>query len=343
MKVGVIFPGQGAQHLAMGKEMYDRERLVQEFFEEASNCLDQNFVRLCFASSERELRETINAQTSIFLISAAFFSLLQRKYGIVPSIVAGHSSGEYAAVYAAGGLSFADALYLLKKRSTYMEEATKTLPGSMMAVVGVPVEVLEKICQRYDSPGSENVVEIVNYNAPDQVVISGTMPELEHVAADVRTLKGKVVPLNVAGAFHSRLMEQAEKLFGLYLVKVDFSDLTIPLVNNVEARVIHKGDDVRMSLARQMSSHVLWWPSMQQFKDCDVIIEVGPGNRLSKMLKRQWPEKNIMSLNSLQDLEAILGVLGKEVIPCELAADLELEMQTLNAEKRKQTEGSTGE
>lgn len=334
MKIGMIFPGQGVQHLAMGKEMYDRERLVQEFFEEASNCLDQNFVRLCFASSERELRETVNAQTSIFLVSAAFYSLLQRKYGITPHIVAGHSSGEYAAMYAAGGMSFTDALYLLKKRASFMEEATKTLPGSMMAIVGISFEELDLICQRYnDSSGNERVVEIVNYNAPDQVVISGTLPELEAVASDVRALKGKVIPLNVAGAFHSRLMAEAEKLFELYLVKVDFSDLTIPLVNNVEARIINKGSDVRTSLARQMSSHVLWWPSMQQFKDCDLIIEVGPGNRLAKMIKRQWPEKNVISLNSPSDLEAILTTLGKEVITSELAADVEQEMQTLNATK----------
>ena len=102
VKIGMIFPGQGSQFLGMAKEIYDSERIVQEFFEEASNCLNQNFVRLCFASSEKELRETVNAQTSIFLASASIFSLLREKYGIVPDVVAGHSSGEYAAVFAAG-------------------------------------------------------------------------------------------------------------------------------------------------------------------------------------------------------------------------------------------------
>ena len=307
MKVGMMFPGQGAQYLAMGKEMYDCQRLVQEFFEEASNCLDQNFVKLCFASSEKELRETVNAQTSIFLVSAAFYSLLQKQYAIVPEIVAGHSSGEYAAMYAAGGMSFVDALYLLKKRASFMEDATSKFPGTMMATVGVSFEELEGICRLYDDPtGNDRVAEVVNYNAPDQVVISGTLPELEAVADEVRKLKGKIIPLNVAGAFHSRLMIEAEKLFLLYLVKVDFNDLTIPLVNNIEARLIHKGKDVKTSLARQMSAHVLWWPSMQQFKDCDLIIEVGPGNRLAKMLKRQWPEKNILPFNCPQDLDVIL-------------------------------------
>ncbi|MFA6526882.1 MAG: ACP S-malonyltransferase [Candidatus Babeliales bacterium] len=338
MKIGMIFPGQGAQHMTMGKEMYDRERLVQEFFEEASNCLDQNFVRLCFASSEKELRETVNAQTSIFLVSAALYAVLHQKYNITPDIVAGHSSGEYAAMYSAGGMTFVDALYLLKKRSSFMEDATRTVPGSMMAVVGVSFEELESICRRYDDPtGNDRVVEAVNYNAPDQVVISGTLPELEAVASDVRTLKGKIVPLSVAGAFHSRLMAEAEKLFSHYLVKVDFKDLTIPLVNNLEARIISKGADVKASLARQMSSHVLWWPSMQQFKECDLIIEVGPGNRLSKMLKRQWPEKNIVPFNCQQDLEAIVRILDKEVIAHSSATDDE---QTDQIQEKDATEGS---
>ena len=103
-KIGMIFPGQGSQVLGMGKDIYDRERMVQEYFENASGCVDQNFVRLCFASSERELRDTVNAQTSIFLVSASFFALLKEKYDIVPDVVAGHSSGEYAAIFAAGGM-----------------------------------------------------------------------------------------------------------------------------------------------------------------------------------------------------------------------------------------------
>lgn len=314
MKIGMIFPGQGSQFLGMGKDFYDNYRIVQELFEQASSCLDQNFVRLCFASSEKELCQTINAQTSIFLISASIFDLLNKKYGITPDIVAGHSSGEYAAIYAAGGISFPDALYLLKKRSLFMEEATKNQNGGMLAVFGLSKEQLQEICLKYDDPSSnEKVAEIVNYNSSQQLVVSGTLPELEQIKIDVKNLKGKSISLAVSGAFHSRLMEEPEKNFASYMIKVDFKDLKIPLVSNVDAKKILKSEDIKTSLIKQISSPVLWWQSMQHFKNLDLIIEIGPGGKLAKMLKKEWPEKKIISIQNNQDFVDVLTLLGKKM------------------------------
>jgi len=340
MKIGMIFPGQGSQALGMGKDMYDRERIIQEYFEQASSCLENNFVRLCFASSEKELKETVNAQTSIFLISSTFVQLLVEKYNIKPDVVAGHSSGEYAAIFAAGGMNFADALYLLKKRALFMEEATSSFPGSMIAVMGLSIEKLKAIVDQFDDPtGIEHVVEIVNYNAPEQLVVSGTIPELDGVTRQVRAAGGKVLPLNVAGAFHSRLMQEAEKQFALYMVKVDFKDLNVPLINNVAALPVQSNQHIKESLVRQMSSHVLWWSSMQYFKDCDMIIEVGPSNKLAKMLKREWPEKETYALNTPADLEQILNRLGKEFEKSELEIDLEIKAEFKEQQKlEKETE-----
>ncbi|MFC1894630.1 ACP S-malonyltransferase [Candidatus Dependentiae bacterium] len=313
MKVGIIFPGQGTQFLGMGKEFYDRERIVQELFEQASNCLDQNFVRLCFASSESELRQTINAQTAIFLVGASIFDLLNKKYDIKPTIIAGHSCGEYTAIYAGGGINFSDALYLLKKRAAFMQKATLQNNGSMIAVVGANLEELQDICKKYDNAEDNKIVEIVNFNSPNQFVISGTLPELENVKSDLRELKVKTIPLKVAGAFHSRLMRDAEQEFEKFMLKVDLKDLQIPIVTNLEAKLISDSLDVKRSIIKQISRPVLWWQSMQKFKDLDLIISVGPGDKLAKIIKREWPEKNIHSVNTFEDMQNLLTVLEKKL------------------------------
>ena len=200
-KVGVIFPGQGSQFSGMCKELYDNERVIQGFFDEAASCLDTNFVKLCFASSDADLKQTRNAQTSIYVVSTAIYELITKKYGLVPYIVAGHSSGQYAALYAAGGLTFFDGLYLLDKRSQFMDEATRQHPGGMIAVLGITHGRLVEACREYDDPqkGLEQVVQVVNYNSQDQFVVSGTHDDLDVLARAVVKLGGKAIKLPVFG------------------------------------------------------------------------------------------------------------------------------------------------
>ena len=312
-KIGIIFPGQGTQFVGMGKELYDTERIVQEVFEEASLCLDINFVQLCFASSEKLLRETINSQTSIFVVSAAISRLLKEKYGIIPDLVAGHSLGEYSAIHAVGGLNFPDTLYLLNKRASIMDQYIKQQNGGMLAVLGFGEEKLRLICAQYDQPeNNEHVAEIANYNSSTQVVVSGTLPELEHIKSDVEIMRGKGVMIPVDGAFHCRLLREAENVFSKYLVKVDFKELSVPLINNIMAQPIHTPVEIKLSLVRQTSSHIYWWQSMQYFKDMDIIIEVGPNDKFAKMLRREWPEKKIFSINNNQDIAKLFEALSAE-------------------------------
>lgn len=308
----MIFPGQGSQFVGMGKEFYDHERISQELFELASSCLKKNFVKLCFASSERELKETANAQTSIFLISSIIVRLLKERYEVVPDLVAGHSLGEYSALFAAGGINFVDALYLLNKRAQFMEEATQQQNGGMLAVLRMSGEKLRAIVDQIDQPdGLEHVAEIVNFNSPDQLVVSGTLPELEAVQKAVASQKGKAVFLKVAGAFHSRLMREAEERFGAYLTKVDIHSLEIPLITNIAAKSVTSAKQMKDALVRQISSPVLWWQSMQKFKNCDVIIQVGPGTVYASMLHKSWPDKKIFAINEQKDINDLLVYVGK--------------------------------
>jgi len=284
-KIAFVFPGQGAQKVGMGREMAESYPEAREIFEKADRTLGFSLSKLCFEGPEEELRKTVNTQPAILTTSVACLRMLEQER-ITPMMVAGHSVGEYAALVAAGVLTFEEALKLVRRRGELMNEAGETAPGTMAAVIGMEYQAIREACAQAASTG---VVEVANFNTPDQIVISG---EHSAVAKATEILKGmgarKIAPLNVSAAFHSSLMKSAAaKLsndFDLYA----FRNPKVPLVANISATGLRDGASICSALKKQILGNVLWADSIKHMISAgvDTFIEVGPGKALCGMIRK---------------------------------------------------------
>ena len=307
MKIAIVFPGYGSQFVGMGKELYDEHRVIQEYFEEASNCLDKNFIKLCFASSDAELSRPINAYTATFLVSCALAALLKQE-GIQADAVAGYNLGEYAALCSMGGITFPDGLYLLNKYATLYTEALESMQVHAISVEGLTSDALENICFKASSQNGHAFIAV--YESPKMHIVAGTSESIERVKDMVTEVAQKtdVNYVDTAIGLHSPLMEPVIQQFQMYLEKVDFKDLLVPLIG-VNGRAIQEGAQVREQELKRMSSPVMWTETMKMLGAYDLIIEVGPGTHLATLLKNAHPDKTIVSLNKPQDLVDIKSIV----------------------------------
>ena len=279
-----LFPGQGSQAVGMGKDFFQTSSEAREIFMRADEALGFSLSRLCFEGPEEELRLTRNAQPALLLVSYAAYALL----GKAPSIAAGHSLGEYSALVAAGSLSFEDAVRLVHKRGRYMQEAVPVGVGAMAALMGVDFPTVQHALAEV----KEGVVEIANWNSREQIVIAGHEAAVKEALTLIRPRRSIMLP--VSAPFHCQLMRGAEEKLALDLDAVEFRDLAFPIVTNVDARIIRKGEDARDSLKRQVTRPVLWFESMEIMAEegVSVFVELGSGNVLSGLIKRigrDWP------------------------------------------------------
>jgi [acyl-carrier-protein] S-malonyltransferase len=309
-KSAFIFPGQASQFQGMGKELFQKYPVCREVFERADEALGFSISQLCFQGPEDKLQLTENTQPAILTVSVAAWKLLEN-HGYKPDFVAGHSLGEYSALVAAGAITLEDAVAVVRKRGQFMQEAVPINQGKMAAIIGVNREEVEMICTE---AAQGEVLAPANYNSPVQTVISGSAMAVDRAVklAKERGIHQAII-LPVSAPFHCSLMAPAQKKLAVELDKIEFKDLAFPLVTNVDAEPIIKGEKTRACLIRQVTSPVRWVESINRLIEDGVsrFVEVGPGQVLSKLIRRI--DK---SVNSLQvEDESSFKILGETLPP----------------------------
>ena len=306
MKIAFLFPGQGSQYVGMGKEIYDNWDKAKELYDEANDVLGIDLKTMCFEGPEEELVKTFNTQPALLATSIVCLELLKDK-GIVPDYVAGHSLGEYSALVAAGALSFADALTLVRNRGMYMQEAAPQGTAGMAAIIGLDNQVVEDVCNQAKEHG---VVEPANYNCPGQIVVSGEVQAVEKAMELAKEAGAKlVVKLNVSGPFHSSLMQPVGEKLAANFMDIKVKDPVVPVVANVTANYVSTGNEIKDLLIRQVSSSVLWTDTIEKLlaDGVDLFIEVGPGKVLSGLVKKVNRKARVLNVEDFTSFEKTLA------------------------------------
>jgi [acyl-carrier-protein] S-malonyltransferase len=292
----------------MGREFYDQEPEAREIFREAGHVLGYDLAALCVEGPAEQLNLTEYTQPALLTVSVIALRLLQRA-GLQPIAVAGHSLGEYSAVVAAGGLSFPDAVALVRNRGRYMQEAVPEGRGVVCAILGLERAVVADVCREASIMG---VVSPANFNAPGQVVIAGEKAAVEEAVRLAKT-KGcrKAISLPVSVPVHTTLMQAAADRLAGDMAEVPMQDLAVPLVNNADAKPIRTAAEVRASLIRQLPSSVLWEDSVRVLMGLGVhtLVEVGPGTVLSGLAKRISPKLRVLNVQDRASLGATVEAL----------------------------------
>ena len=277
-----VFPGQGAQFIGMGKDLYDNSAEAKALFEKANEILGFRITDIMFDGTDEELKQTKVTQPAVFLHSVILAKVLGSDFK--PAMAAGHSLGELSALVASGSIEFEDGLKLVSARALAMQEACEAEPSTMAAILGLEDEVVEKVCEEIDG-----VVVAANYNCPGQLVISGAIPAVE-TACEKLTEAGakRALMLPVGGAFHSPLMEPAREKLAAAIEATEFNTPSCPIYQNVTALAVTEPSEIKQNLIAQLTAPVRWTQIMQNMiaAGCTSATEVGPGRALQGMFKK---------------------------------------------------------
>lgn len=299
-KTAFIYPGQGAQKYLMGKDFYDSFEASKAVFDKADALLDISVTELCFTENDK-LNQTAYTQAALVTTCLAITAQINAM-GYFPQVTAGLSLGEYAAIAAAGGLSYEDAIRTVRARGIYMEEAVPGGQGSMAAVLGMEAEAIEAILK--DLEGAY----VANYNCPGQIVITGLKEAVEEACIRLKEAGAKrCMPLNVSGPFHSPYLEGAGQKLAEYMSGVELKPLQIPYVTNVTAQYVEDIAQTKELLQKQVASSVRWQQSVEQMMEegVDTFVEIGPGKTLAGFIRKINPQAWVINISCVEDLELL--------------------------------------
>lgn len=284
VKTAFVFPGQGSQYVGMGKDFYENFEIARQTFEEANDKLGYDIAKICFEGPEEDLMLTENTQPAILTTSIAILRILQKE-GLTCDYTAGLSLGEYSALINAGALEFSETVKLVQNRGMYMQQVVPNGQGEMGAIVGLSRDNLKV---SIDFAKEEGIIEVANYNTHEQIVISGEKNAVKKALKKAKELGArKALPLPVSAPFHCSMLKPAGELLKKDLDKIIFNNPKIPVVNNVDAKIITNKDDIKGSLIKQVSNSVRWQQSIELLLKEGVrrFIEIGPGTTLSNFVK----------------------------------------------------------
>ncbi len=304
--LGFLFPGQGSQSVGMGKALYESNAQVPALYQDAETILGYDVGALCFEGPAEQLNQTEFTQPALLVTSLAAYHLVQNG-PLEPAAVAGHSLGEYTALVAAGAIKFREAVGLVKKRGQYMSEAVSPGSGLVAAVLGLSESDVCAVCKEAESFG---VVAPANLNSPGQTVIAGEKAAVEQ-ASELAKARGakRVKALPVSVPVHTPLMQGAADRLKNDIDSLEWSDLTVPLINNVEAKALRSADEVRTSLVQQLPASVRWQETIQTMWKMGIrdFIEIGPGKVLTGLVKRIVPEAGTWNISDQESYDHVLA------------------------------------